>query len=114
MGSSLTAEALPAVSGAELRYILALIGWAREQDDPALAHHLFSTRFPFGTWLEQFLGASAEWNPAAVDESTMGRGLTFKEAMDLRWLLGVLPESNQHRTWRTAPRRARRRRRPSS
>jgi hypothetical protein len=96
ISAALAAENLPLVAGTERGAILSLIGWLRESDDPAFARSVFSGKYCYATWLDQFLRPTGAWDPASVDESVLGHDLRFKEAMDLRWLLGVLRDFGQH------------------
>jgi hypothetical protein len=111
ISAALAAENLPLVAGTERGAILSLIGWLRERDDPAFARSVFSGKYCYATWLDQFLRPPGAWDPASVDESVLGHDLRFKEAMDLRWVLGVLRDSGQQPPSQAPPDQARRRRR---
>lgn len=92
---SLLSRAPVDIAGWERTCILSLIGWARESGDLTPVLPVLRTAGD-GVWLSRFLGSWAEpWNPEAVDEDAVSRLLTHKEAMDLRWALGLLNQADQ-------------------
>jgi hypothetical protein len=94
------------IVGSDRKCVMSLIGWAREGDDPSLVLSLVS-RAGTGQWLEHFLDGVLA--PEAVDDPTVARLLTHKEALDLRWLLGYVQEADRNEDSESRIRPARRR-----
>ena len=86
-------------------WFLLLLRWARENDETDLMSALLSdsTR----AWWTHFGAAGAD-GPDAIDLDRACACLTYREAMDLRWALGLWRDSVEHRP------RGPRRRRPAS
>jgi hypothetical protein len=71
----------------ERKYLLALVGWARESGNDIS---------PLLSFLDSLVGG--EWLRSLVmeeDEDMVARMLTYKEAMDLRWAVGLLRQADQ-------------------
>jgi hypothetical protein len=84
----------------ERTYLLALVGWARETGDDIAPVLSMVHRAGDGGWLKRFLLPSESWNPGSVDEDMVARMLTHKEALDLRWALGLLRQEDQAKAGR--------------
>ena len=78
----------------EIRYLMSLVGWAREAGDPSLV--LPVLRSPRGSVWLSILGPNADdWIPEAVDDVAVARLLTHREAMDFRWALEALRQASE-------------------
>jgi hypothetical protein len=82
------------ITGQESRYLMSLVGWAREAGDPSLV--LPVMRSPRGSVWLGVLGPNADdWIPEAVDDVAVARLLTHREAMDFRWALEALRQASE-------------------
>jgi hypothetical protein len=70
---------------------MSLMRWAHENNAPHDLARVGPRAFPYMRWLDLFLGQPALECPLeAVDEVAIANNLTYQEAMDLKWALGVL------------------------
>jgi len=90
------------IAGRELKCIMSLIGWAHECSVPSLALHVLRIAGD-GAWLSRFLHSQPDrWNPDGVDDDSVASILTHKEAMDLRWALGLLHQADKRKAENSA------------
>jgi hypothetical protein len=76
--------------GWERKCLLALAGWVRERGDQRLAFNIFF-RGELRSLLAQVLGLSDKGRALEGLEAATGRLLTYREAMDVRWVFENVP-----------------------
>ena len=82
---------LSRIAGLDRKWVFSLIGWLHEDGDLSKLREPLTDDLT--SWLTGFVANSPDaWDPGLISVERFGGSLTYKEADDLRWILGVLKD----------------------